>query len=159
MDVKIINDELKFKFRVSAIFINDNQFLVNKYGEESYCLPGGYVEIGEDSEKAVIRELKEETGLDFEIIKFGGITENFFTNIRNQKTHGIDFYYFVKLNDDSETIDKLNMNYVENEKNGKIEHHYSWIPLNDIKNYNILPNIIKNNISLENEIFHYIVNE
>lgn len=159
MDVKIINDELKFKFRVSSIFINDNQLLVNKYGEESYCLPGGYVEIGEDSEKAVIRELKEETGLDFKIIKFGGITENFFTNIRNQKTHGIDFYYFVKLNDDSETIDKLNMNYVENEKNGKIEHHYSWIPLNDIKNYNILPNIIKNNLSLENEIFHYIVNE
>lgn len=159
MDVKIINDDLKFKFRVSAIFINDNQLLVNKYGEESYCLPGGYVEIGEDSEKAVIRELKEEIGLDFEIIKFGGITETFFTNIRNHKTHGIDFYYFVKLNDDSETIDKLNMNYVENEKNGKIEHHYSWIPLNDIKKYNILPNIIKNNLSLENEIFHYIVNE
>lgn len=159
MDIKIINGELKFKFRVSAIFINDNQLLVNKYGEESYCLPGGYVEIGENSEKAIIRELKEETGLDFEIIKFGGITENFFTNLRNQKTHGIDFYYFVKLNDDSETIDKLNMNYIENDKNGKIEHHYSWIPLNDINNYNILPTIIKNNLSLYNENFHYIVNE
>ena len=90
MDVKLINDGLKFKFRVSAIFINDKQLLVNKYGEESYCLPGGYVEIGENSEKAIIRELKEETGIDFEIIKFGGIIENFFTNIQNQKTHGID---------------------------------------------------------------------
>lgn len=159
MDVKIINDELKFKFRVSAIFINDNQLLVSKYGVESYCLPGGYVEIGEDTKKAVTRELKEETGLDFEIIKFGGITENFFTNIRNQKTHGIDFYYFVKLKDDSETIAKLNMNYIEDEKNGKIEHHYSWIPLSDVKDYNILPSIIKNNLNLESGIFHYIVNE
>ena len=159
MDVKLINDGLKFKFRVSAIFINDKQLLVNKYGEESYCLPGGYVEIGENSEKAIIRELKEETGIDFEIIKFGGIIENFFTNIQNQKTHGIDFYYFVKLKDNTQTVDKLNMNYIENDKNGKIEHHYSWIPLNGIKNYNILPNIIKNNIDLEKEIFHYILNE
>ncbi len=38
MDVKILNGELKFKFRVSAIFINNNQLLVNKYGEKSYCL-------------------------------------------------------------------------------------------------------------------------
>ena len=51
------------------------------------------------------------------------------------------------------------MNYVETEKSGKIEHHYSWIPLNDINNYNILPNIIKKSLSLENESFHYIVNE
>ena len=158
MDVKIKNNELKFKFRVSAIFINDNKLLVNKYDEESFCLPGGYVEIGEDSEKAVIRELKEETGIDFKIIKFGGITENFFTNIRNEKTHGIDFYYFVELGDD-QAIDKLNMNYVENVKTGIIEHHYSWIPINNIENYNLLPNIIKNNLSLKNTIFHYIVNE
>lgn len=159
MDVKLINDKLKFKFRVAAIFINDNQLLVDKYGEESYCLPGGYVEIGEDSEKAIIRELKEETGLNFEIIKFGGIIENFFTNVRNQKTHGIDFYYFVKLNNDNQTIDKLNMNYVENDKSGTIEHHYNLIPINDIENYNILPCIIKDNLNLENEIFHYIIND
>lgn len=159
MDVKIIDNELKFKLRASAIFINNNRLLVDKYGEESYCLPGGYVEIGEDTEKAVVRELKEETRLDFEIIKFGGIIENFFTNIRNQKTHGIDFYYFVKLKADAERIEKLNMNYIEDDKNGKVEHHYSWLPLNDIKNYNILPNIIKSNLSLEKEIFHYIINE
>jgi ADP-ribose pyrophosphatase YjhB (NUDIX family) len=157
MDIKILNNELKFKLRVSAIYIYRNQLLVNKYEEESYCLPGGYIEIGEDSEKAVIRELKEETELDFEIIKFGGIIENFFTNKSNQKTHEIDFYYFVKLKADS--IDKLNMNYVENDKNGKIEHHYSWLSLNNIKNYNILPPIIKSNLNLEQDIFHYIINE
>ena len=143
----------------------DGKYLITKrvmtkaWAPGHWEVSGGAAQAGEESLEAAIREVKEETGLDFKIIKFGGITENFFTNIRNQKTHGIDFYYFVKLNDDSETIDKLNMNYVENEKNGKIEHHYSWIPLNDIKNYNILPNIIKNNLSLENEIFHYIVNE
>lgn len=155
MDVRIKDDDLKFKYRVSAIYMHDNKLLVDKYGEKSYCLPGGYVEIGENSEKAIIRELKEETGLDFEIIKFGGIIESFFTNIRNQKTHEIDLYYFVKLNDEK----VIDMNYVEFEKNCKIEHHYSWISLNNIESYNILPNIIKNNLTLENEIFHYILKE
>lgn len=77
MDVKIINDTLKFKLRVSAIFINNNQLLVDKYSEESYCLPGGYIKIGEDSEKAITRELKEETSFDFEIVKYGGVIQKF----------------------------------------------------------------------------------
>ena len=78
MDIKILGDQFKFKYRVSAIFIRDNKLLVNKYDEDSYCLPGGYVEIGETSENAMLRELKEELNLNFEIVNFAGITENFF---------------------------------------------------------------------------------
>ena len=41
MDIKIKTDDLKFKFRVSAVFIHDGKLLVDKYRtEESYCLPG-----------------------------------------------------------------------------------------------------------------------
>ena len=157
MDVKIKTDDLKFKFRVSAIAINDGKLLVNKYGEDSYCLPGGYVAIGETSEEAMIRELKEETGLNFKVTKFSGVIENFFTNIRNQKTHGIDFYYYVDLKDDS--YDSLDMNYQESEETGGIKHEYSWILLSDINEYNILPNIIRNEIGKDGDIFHYIINE
>ena len=155
MDVKIKTDDLKFKFRVSAIVINDNKLLLNKYGEDSYCLPGGYVAIGETSEEAMIRELKEETGLDFKTTRFAGIVENFFTNIRNDKTHGIDFYYYVDLENGS--YNDLDMNYVESEETGGIKHEYSWISLFDINEYNILPNIIRNDIKNNSETFHYIV--
>ncbi len=34
-----------------------------------FALPGGFVEYGESPEKAVLREIKEETGLDAEIVK------------------------------------------------------------------------------------------
>ena len=60
MDIKIKTDDLKFKFRVSAVFIHDGKLLVDKYRtEESYCLPGGYVNLCETSSEGMIREIKE----------------------------------------------------------------------------------------------------
>ena len=37
------------------------------------AIPGGFVEIGETVEQAVVREMKEETDLDVEIIKLLGV--------------------------------------------------------------------------------------
>ena len=50
-----------------GISIIEERILLVKRGVEpdidSWCLPGGFMELGETSEEAVIRELKEETGV------------------------------------------------------------------------------------------------
>jgi 8-oxo-dGTP diphosphatase len=54
---------------VRAIIIKDQKLLVmhrNKFGHEYYALPGGGVDMGENHEQALRREIQEETTITFQ---------------------------------------------------------------------------------------------
>ena len=56
-----------------------------------WCLPKGLIEQGETTEETALREVKEETGLEGEIVKkIGEISYNFFRRKRYFKT--VHFY-------------------------------------------------------------------
>lgn len=70
----MISDISKYKFnvRVTGILIEDEKLLlVNQKVNDSrnWSLPGGKLEQGETLEGGLIREMKEETGLDIEVVK------------------------------------------------------------------------------------------
>ena len=60
-----------------AIPIKDKRFLLIKRGlapaKGMWGFPSGFVETGETSEEACLRELKEETGLSGRIVKLAGV--------------------------------------------------------------------------------------
>ena len=155
MDIKIKNEDIKFKYRVSAIIETTNKVLIEKYNTDKYCLPGGYVSLGETSEEALIREIQEELDFTVDNCKYIGTIENFFINRKQERTHEIDMYYIIKL--DNSDIDKINLEKCEQDHNSIIYHHLEWIDKNNLKNYNLVPNKLKEIILNNEEIFHYVV--
>ena len=61
----------------ATIVLNDKQeILLIKGPRRGWEMPGGQVEEGESLKAAAIRETKEETGIDIEVLDFCGIFQN-----------------------------------------------------------------------------------
>lgn len=61
----------------ASIVINEQkEILLIKGPKRGWEMPGGQVEEGESLKAAAIRETKEESGIDIEVIKFCGIFQN-----------------------------------------------------------------------------------
>jgi len=87
-----------YNVAVSMIVVNESTgkiILIKQYGRDAYILVAGYVSRGESNEEAVIREIKEETGMTVSHIEFN--KTKFF---EPSNTLMCNFTAFVK--DDSE---------------------------------------------------------
>ncbi|WP_370644515.1 NUDIX hydrolase [Sporosarcina sp. ACRSL] len=68
----------------ATIVLNDqNEILLIKGPMRGWEMPGGIVEEGESLKDAAIRETKEESGIDIEVLKFCGIFQNVNKSICN----------------------------------------------------------------------------
>ncbi|WP_235848408.1 NUDIX hydrolase [Litchfieldia alkalitelluris] len=68
----------------ATIVINEqNEILLIKGPRRGWEMPGGQVEEGESLKDGAIRETKEETGIDIEVLKFCGIFQNVNRSICN----------------------------------------------------------------------------
>jgi 8-oxo-dGTP diphosphatase len=68
----------------ATIVINEQkEILLIKGPRRGWEMPGGQVEEGESLKEAAIRETKEETGIDIEILNFCGVFQNVRKSICN----------------------------------------------------------------------------
>jgi 8-oxo-dGTP diphosphatase len=63
--------------------------------EGQFALPGGFVEIGETTEAAALRELKEETGIDGSSPRLIGVYSD---PSRDPRRHVVSIVYLVQAN-------------------------------------------------------------
>lgn len=89
-----------FNIRVYGLLINNNQevLLSDERIKGNYYtkFPGGGLEFGEGTKDCIIREFKEETGLDVEVEKHFYTTDFFQKSFFNNQQQIISIYYLVK---------------------------------------------------------------
>ena len=67
-----MNQDYIFNIRITGILIENNEILLVKQklsDKRNWSLPGGRLERGETLSQGLIREMKEETGLDVELVR------------------------------------------------------------------------------------------
>lgn len=113
MDLTIEVDDYKLNIRTAGIIIHENKILTHRdVNKDHYCLPGGRVQIGENSEETIKRELKEELGKEIEISKYISTIENFF-EMENKKYHEIFFLYQVEFKNEDDKKINYTMHNIE----------------------------------------------
>ena len=139
MDLKIKTEKEEFHGRACGIIKQDDKFLIMRVNKTPYYhIPGGHIEIGEDSASTVKREVEEETGKRVEIIGYVATIENFF-EMNGTKYHEIMFVHRVEFVDDEDKKIEYTLKNVE----GKDYLQYEWLDLNNIEDYPLLPVAVK----------------
>jgi mutator protein MutT len=115
---------------VGAIIIRNGEILLEKrkYDPEKgkWSIPGGLVELGENIAETVVREVKEETGLDVENPELVDVVDNI---IRDE--NGEIKYHFVIVD------------YLVKVKGGEAKaqsdaEELRWVPLGEVEKYDLI---------------------
>lgn len=137
MDAVFETDKAVFNYRVAGVWIQDGHVLLHKsVNDNHWALPGGRVEITEESQKGLFREFQEELGIDVKVERLLWSVENFF-DFNGTNFHEIGFYYKVSLKDDYK--------FSTEEFYGMEGDHliYKWIPIDDLDELSLQPEFLK----------------
>jgi nucleoside triphosphatase len=113
---------------VGALVVNEKEeiLLVRSYKWGTrYTVPGGHIELGERSEMAVKREIKEEVGLDVEPVKLLLVQEAVYPEDYIKHEHYIFLDYLCRTNSSRVTLD------------GKEIQEYVWTTPSDAVQLNL----------------------
>ena len=136
--------------RTKGLIINDNDEITLGYSNGTYQFPGGHLEENEELSHCLLREIKEETGIEIKDAKMRPFekithyTKNYHNSGLNRKNE--IYYYIVRTNT---KFDLSNTSLDEEEKNNGFT--VKTIPLSDFEKVLIasIPDNPRNKVIVE----------
>ena len=146
MDISFVTREGKFNYRVCGIFLQDYKVLAMK-DERSpyYYLPGGRVAMHETAEDAILREVREELGIQVRIQRPLWLNQSFFREDVDQlRYHELCLYFLI----DYSQTNLLSKGEEFTLREGEKSHRFCWLDFNTLEEEYFYP------LFLKKEIFH-----
>ena len=116
----------RFNARVAGLAIRNGNLLIHRAVHEPFwTIPGGTAELGEDSRATLVREMREELGVEARVGRLLFLVENFF-RFEGRDWHEIGWYYLMDL---PETFPFAGDGSIVHEiVDGKNRLEFKWVP-------------------------------
>ena len=146
MDITFETEAGRFNYRVAAVLL-DGERILAMHDERSpyWYLPGGRVRMGERAEDAVLREVREELGIEARILRPLWLSQSFFNeDVAHVDYHELCLYFLV----DASATDLLTRGDRFRGPELRHVHDFEWLPFERLKDEYFYP------LFLKTEIFH-----
>ncbi len=140
MDLTFKTEGGRFNFRVCAVMLRDGHVLAMKDDHSPYYyLPGGRVRLHERAEDAVLREIREELGVEGEIIRPLWLNQGFFTeDVTGERFHELCLYFLL----DAPALAPGEGSFTRWEE-GRKRHEFTWLPVSGLPEEYLYPVFIR----------------
>ena len=146
MDITFETEAGRFNYRVCAVLLDGGRILA-MHDERSpyFYLPGGRVRMGERAEDAVLREVREELGIEARIVRPLWLSQSFFNeDVAHVDYHELCLYFLL----DASATDLLTRGDRFRGPELRHVHDLEWLPFERLKDEYFYP------LFLKTEIFH-----
>lgn len=150
-------DEGLFNFRTAGILIHDSKVLIHReLKDDFYAFPGGRAEMFESTEKAVVREFKEEISASIKVNRLLWVIENFYVN-KEIKRHELCFYFLIELTDTESIPLEGSFLSTELDDSGKPHLEFKWVDINSLSGINLYPESIKKSLTTLPTVIEHLI--
>ena len=141
MDITFRTEEGIFNYRACAVTLRDGKILAMKDERSPYCyLPGGRVALGETAEEALLREVREELGVEARIVRPLWLNQAFFTEeVSGERYHELCLYFLTDFS--GTALDDKGNTFTLAE--GRHTHQFEWLDLDSLRDTHFYPNFLK----------------